>query len=143
MTAGPLDNGWVDQRPTLLIADDDPVMRTALEAQLGAEFRVLALAADAEEAAALAAEHQPDLALIDVQMPAGGARTAVPEIVACSPDTCVVVLSSDESESLVRELLSAGALAYVRKGVTGSMLATTLARALKARPARPTDLTPA
>ena len=122
-----------DSRPSLLIADDDAFMRSALSAQLKDSFRVVAVAADATQAIALAAEHQPDAALRDVDTPHGGAREAVPQIVACSPGTSIVILSGDETREIVLELISAGAIAYVRKGVTGSQLSQTLTDALKVK----------
>lgn len=48
-------------------------------------------------------------------MPGGGAQHAVPQIATRSPETCIVVLSADESSEVVLELLNAGAVAYVRK----------------------------
>ena len=130
----PTEPGEVpDARPSLLIADDDAFMRTALSAQLNGAFRIVAVAADASAAIALAQEHQPDAALLDVDMPNGGAREAVPQIAACSPATSIVILSGDETRQIVLELISAGAIAYVRKGVTGSGLSQTLSEALKAK----------
>ena len=120
-------------RPRLLIADDDPVVRAALRAQLGGDFDVVAAAEDAIQAVQMAQDHQPDAALIDVDMPGGGAVQAVPQIAKRSPRTCMVILSSDESPDLVVGLISAGAIAYVRKGVASQEIARTLAAALKAR----------
>lgn len=126
-----------NRRPTLLIADDDAIVRSALHSQLEAEFRVVAVAANAAEAVEHAAEHQPDAALLDVEMPEGGAREAVPQIAARSPGTCIVILSGDESRSNVVELLSAGAIAYIRKGVPASQISKTLTDALKAKADQP------
>jgi DNA-binding NarL/FixJ family response regulator len=120
-------------RPTLLIADDDPVIVSTLSAQLEAEFDVVAIARSATEAVALADTHRPDVALIDVQMPDGGAREVVPRIAGCSPGTCMVILSADESRDSVLELLTAGASAYLRKGVPGREIAQALRDALEAR----------
>ena len=125
-----------ESRPRLLIADDDASIRSALSTQLEGNFRVIAVARHATEAAELVEMHAPDVALIDVEMPNGGARWAVPEIAKRSPDTCVVILSGDESDQIVRELLGAGAIAYVRKGVTGSELSKTLTDALKVKAAQ-------
>lgn len=125
--------GSGDSRPTLLLADDDPIVRSALSAQLGGDFNVIAAAENAGQAIELAAEHQPDAALIDVEMPGGGAHAAVPEIATRSPGTCMVILSGDESSQMVVELLGAGAIAYVRKGVSGAQIAKTLADALQAK----------
>lgn len=119
-----------DHRRTLLIADDDVVVRYRLQSELSESFRIVAVAEDASEAIALAERHQPDAALIDVEMPGGGARVAVPAIAACAPNTRMVILSADEIHHVVLELLAAGAIAYVRKGVGGDRIAETLAKAL-------------
>ena len=122
-----------DTRPTLLIADDDAVVRAAMSAQLEGDFRVVAVAENAAGAVELAEEHQPDAALIDVEMPGGGAEQAVPQIVARSPSTSIVILSGDESRDVVLDLLGAGAIAYIRKGIPGDEIAKTLTNALAAK----------
>lgn len=119
-----------DHRRSLLIADDDEIVRYRLQTELSDSFCIVALAENATDAIALAEQHRPDAALIDVEMPGGGARAAVPAIAACSPDTRMVILSADEIHHVVLELLNAGAIAYVRKGVSGDRIAETLAQAL-------------
>ncbi len=118
--------------PRLLIADDDPVAVSMLALQLEQGFELVPVAADADEAIAIAAEHQPDVAIIDVQMPAGGGLRATRVLQKCSPRTAIVVLSADESESSVREIISAGAIAYVRKDTHAKDLAHTLHLAIAA-----------
>ncbi|MEA2388310.1 MAG: hypothetical protein QOG41_1083 [Thermoleophilaceae bacterium] len=125
--------GSGDGRASLLIADDDAFMRSALSSQLEGDFQIVAAAGSVMEAIELVEEHRPDAALIDVEMPGGGARAAVPQIVARSPGTCIVILSGDESPQLVLELLDAGALAYIRKGVSGAQISQTLTDALRAK----------
>jgi DNA-binding NarL/FixJ family response regulator len=102
----------------LLIADDDNLVRSTLTSQLGGEFEVVAGAADAEQAIAAAVAHQPDVALIDVQMPAGGGVHATREITRRCPGTAVVALSADESHDVVLDMLNAGAMAYVLKSAS-------------------------
>ncbi len=119
-----------DHRRSLLIADDDAVVRYRLKTELADSFCIVAVADNAVDAIALAEQHRPDAALIDVDMPGGGARVAVPTIAICSPNTRMVILSADEVHHVVLELLNAGAMAYVRKGVGGERLAETLAQAL-------------
>jgi DNA-binding NarL/FixJ family response regulator len=118
--------------PRLIIADDDPVVRAILSASLAEEFDVVGLAADAKQATELARVGKPDAALVDVDMPKGGGLGAVHGILGVAPGTAIVMLSSDESDEQVRELIAAGAIAYRRKG-TGSQ---ELARAPQ-QPARP------
>ncbi|MBA2342510.1 MAG: response regulator transcription factor [Thermoleophilaceae bacterium] len=134
MTAGKRPTtGDEPRRPRLLVADDDPVVRSLLCSQLEGDFDVVAVAEDTAEAIELAEKHRPDAALIDVQMPGGGALEAVPQIVARSPETCLVVLSADDSDELVVRLINAGATAYVRKGVTSAEIAKVLTDSLKAQ----------
>ena len=118
--------------PRLLIADDDDFMRSALAAQLGRDFEVVGAASDAHEAARLAQEHQPDLALVDVDMPSGGGLQATRDIRERSAETAVVALSADESRETVIEMLNAGAMSYVRKGTEPHELVATLHQALDA-----------
>ena len=128
-----------DHRPSLLIADDDAVLRSVLGFQLDGDFRVVAVAENASDAIALAERHQPDAALLDVEMPGGGAREAVPQIAKRSPHTSIVILSADESRAGVLELLGAGATAYLRKGVPGPEIAKTLRDALQAKADEPQE----
>jgi DNA-binding NarL/FixJ family response regulator len=118
--------------PSLLIADDDPVVRSVLTAQLGSQFEIVAVAADAQEAIDLVNCHHPDVALIDVMMPAGGGLRAVAEIHQHSPDTTLAAFSGDESERGVSDMLSAGAIAYIRKGVSAQELAQKLVLCMEA-----------
>ena len=107
---------FLDTRlPTLLVADDDPVVHCLIAALVGGEFEVVGSASDADEAIALADRHAPDVALVDVQMPGGGLR-ATRGIVERAPSTAIVILSGDDEHSAVVELLGAGAVSYLRKG---------------------------
>jgi DNA-binding NarL/FixJ family response regulator len=119
--------------PRVLIADDDPDVRAVLSAQLASGFDVVATAADTDEAIALAAEHQADIAIVDVQMPGGGGVRATQGIRAAAPDTAIVALSADESERVVLEMLTAGAVTYIRKGVGADELAALLHESIRAR----------
>jgi DNA-binding NarL/FixJ family response regulator len=120
--------------PTLLIADDDAVVRSMLSLTLERQFDIVGAARDSDQAIALAQAAQPDVALIDVQMPGGGGLRAIQGISDVSPETATVILSADEFEPLVRELMIAGAMTYVRKGIAPAQLAEVLHRAIRARP---------
>jgi DNA-binding NarL/FixJ family response regulator len=115
-----------DSRPRLMIADDDPVVLSSLGMLLGEAFEVVGVARDAVAAVELARETQPDAAIVDVEMPGGGGQAAVRGILAVSKETAIVVLSSDESDAVVRELILAGAMAYQRKGTDRVVLEQTL-----------------
>jgi DNA-binding NarL/FixJ family response regulator len=114
------------KRPRLIIADDDPVVQSMLTMSLMSVFDVIGVAADADEAVELAKTGLPDAAIIDVEMPKGGGLRAVEGIVDAAPETAIVILSGDESDRGVRQLLRAGAVAYRRKGLSTEALANSL-----------------
>jgi DNA-binding NarL/FixJ family response regulator len=120
------------QRWRLMIADDDPVIGSIFSMSLGDDFEVVAVAADSEEAIEVAKTSHPDAAIVDVDMPKGGGLRAVRGILEVSPDTAIVVLSGDESDAVVRELMAAGAIAYRRKGVSPEALAECLRESIRA-----------
>jgi DNA-binding NarL/FixJ family response regulator len=123
----------------VLIADDDPDVRAALTAQLAPRFQIVATAAATDEAIALAAEQQPDIAILDVQMPGGGGLRATREIGRVAPGATIVALSADESERVVLDMLRAGAVAYIRKGVGADELTALLHEAVRAHLKLPAD----
>jgi DNA-binding NarL/FixJ family response regulator len=118
------------KRPRLIVADDDAFVRSMLPAQLELSFDCVGTAADAAEAIELVALERPDIAILDVDMPQGGAIHATREIAARWPETVIVVLSGDEARGGVIDLLEAGASSYLRKGVDPHDLASHLRAAL-------------
>jgi EAL domain-containing protein (putative c-di-GMP-specific phosphodiesterase class I)/AmiR/NasT family two-component response regulator len=105
----------------VLIADDEPALRGALADLLAHEDDVVLIGAagDADEAIAIAGDTRPDVALVDVSMPAGGGPRAAREIARCSPGTRVIALSAFEDRPTVLEMLRAGAVGYLVKGTAG------------------------
>jgi DNA-binding NarL/FixJ family response regulator len=124
------------QRPRLIVADDDAVVRSLLVMSLAEDFEVVGEAIDADGAIELATATRPDAALVDVEMPKGGAQVAVRGIVEVAPEVAIVVLSADESDGLFRELMTAGAVACCPKTIAPEALARTIldSIAVRARP---------
>lgn len=114
----PESNGQGEMPIRVLIAEDDPEFRSVLGELVAADhgLRLVATAVDAAEAAVLAERERPDVALVDVRMPAGGGVNATERIRALSPRTKVVALTAHTDPSLVLEMLRAGAVGYVVKG---------------------------
>lgn len=102
---------------TILIADDHELVRdgvkTRIEQQAG--WRVCAEAADGRRAVELAAQHRPDVAILDIGMKELNGLEATRQIRKACPQTEVLILTMLESEDLVRDVLAAGALGFLLK----------------------------
>ncbi|MDE2394516.1 MAG: response regulator transcription factor [Burkholderiales bacterium] len=101
----------------LLIVDDQPLIRRALSMTLATEpgIRILGQAADGVEAMEMAARLQPDIVIMDLQMPRASGVVATRDITARLPHTRVVVLTTFDHDELVFEAIQAGAHAYLLK----------------------------
>jgi PAS domain S-box-containing protein len=102
----------------VLVAEDEEPLRRALGDLVAGDpgLELAAVAADAEEAVALAAEHAPDVAIVDVRMPGGG-KAATLGIRERSPATAVLALSAYDDWGMVFDMLRAGAVGYLVKGI--------------------------
>jgi two-component system, NarL family, response regulator NreC len=101
----------------ILLADDHTVVRKGLRLLLDSqpEFEVVAEAANGREAVALAEEHRPDVAVMDMAMPLLNGSEAARQITGKLPETAVVVLSMHSDEAYVLKALKAGARGYLLK----------------------------
>lgn len=93
-------------------------------------------ARDAEGAIAVVAAVSPDVVVLDVNMPCGGAVRATRQIVMDSPATAIVILLVDETMADVIALLNAGAMTYLRKGIDREALEENLVAAIHAHDQR-------
>ena len=101
----------------LLIADDHSVVRTGLR-HLVATFddvELVGAAADGEEAVTLCADHDPDVVLMDLEMPVLDGIEATRRIVEAQPRVAVVVLTSFSDREQILRALDAGAVGYLLK----------------------------
>jgi DNA-binding NarL/FixJ family response regulator len=101
----------------LLLADDHVLVRAGLRALLDAmaEVTVVAEADNGEEAVALALQHRPDVALLDITMPGINGLQAAERILAQLPATRVVMLSMHSGEEYVNRALALGVAGYLVK----------------------------
>jgi len=111
-----------DEPITVVIADDQRVIRDGLVTILGAMdgIRVAGAAGDGAEAVALAAEHDADVVLMDLRMPGMDGVEATRQLRASRPDTAVVVLTTYADDDSVLAALQAGAAGYLTKDASAA-----------------------
>jgi DNA-binding NarL/FixJ family response regulator len=102
---------------TVLVADDQRVVREGLTLVLGLipEVKVLATAADGLQATQLAAQLRPDVVLMDLRMPHCDGVEATRRICADASTTRVLVLTTYVDDQSVLQALRAGARGYLTK----------------------------
>ena len=114
-----------------VLADDHPIWRDGVRADLGDGFTVVAEAGSAEEAVAAIRATAPDLVVCDLHMPGGGgikvART-------CGEETRIVMLTVSEQERDLLDAVAAGAVGYLVKSTPGPELRAALKRAAAGEP---------
>jgi DNA-binding NarL/FixJ family response regulator len=131
----------VNNKPIRLVMADDNVrirtqVRRALEAG-GCE--VVGEGASAEDAVALALQHRPDVALLDIHMPGNGIQAAQ-QISRSLPQTAIVMLTQSKDDDDLFDSLRAGASGYLLKGADPATLADALRGVLVGEAAMPPGL---
>jgi DNA-binding NarL/FixJ family response regulator len=114
-----------------VIADDHPVWRSGLRADLGSNFHVVGEAGDADETIELVRESDPDLVVCDLNMPGGG---GIKVARACGQDTHIVMLTVSEQERDLLDAIAAGANGYLVKTTPPEELRHQLWRAAHGEP---------
>ncbi|WP_245664982.1 response regulator [Actinoplanes subtropicus] len=109
----------------IVLADDHPMFVAGLRAWLDAEadLTVLAVAATGAEAFDAVAEHRPDVAVLDVNMPDGDGLTVTTRMRAAGLPTRTLILTMYDDDDNVLAALRAGAYGYTLKGAGGDEIA--------------------
>lgn len=102
----------------VLVADDSADFRAGLEALLGAvdDVTVAGSAATGDEAVARAVDLQPDVVLMDLNMPGRNGIEATRALAAAAPHIAVLVLTMHDDDDSVFAAVTAGARGYIVKG---------------------------
>jgi len=108
----------------VLIAEDHPIMRQGLGVVMDAYEGVTLVgeAEDGEQAVRLAQELNPDVIIMDLQMPVKDGLTAIQEITELQPDIRILVLTSYPEDDKVFQAVKAGAMGYFLKETRSEQL---------------------
>lgn len=114
----------ITQTITLLLADDHPVVREGIKFSLAANrtIRVIGEASNGKEAVALAKKLQPDVILMDIQMPEMSGLEATKLVVKLVPRTKILALTTHDNREYIVNMTKMGAKGYVFKDTPPSEL---------------------
>ena len=101
----------------IVLVEDDSVIRDSFQFLLNEEegYAVIGAFANAEDAIKSVASLDPDVVLLDIQLPGISGLQALPKIKALVPDAAVIILSVNEHQDTVFEALAKGAAGYLTK----------------------------
>lgn len=114
--------------PGVVIADDHPDMRTLIERILSPHARILAAVPDGGALITAASRFQPDLFVVDIDMPVRNGFDAVEALREDGVEAPVVIVTSSEERAYLDRAIEVGAIGFVAK----SRLATDLIPAFEA-----------
>lgn len=104
---------------TVMVVDDHPMWRDGVARDLGARgFDVVATADGVDAAERIARAVRPDVVLMDMQLGTGSGVDATSKVLACSPESRVLVLSASGEQSDVLDAVKAGASGYLVKSAS-------------------------
>jgi two-component system response regulator DesR len=115
---------------SVLLADDQALVRGALAALLDLEpdLEVIAQVGSGQEAVDACAQHAPDVALLDVEMPGMDGITATAELKKIAPSVRVLIVTTFGRPGYLRRALRAGADGFVVKDTPAAQLADAVRR---------------
>ncbi len=120
--AGPAADsaGLVVEPIRVLVVDDHALFRRGLQMVLEQEpdIEVVAEASDGTEAVDKAAEHTPDIVLMDVRMPRRGGIDACTAIHETVPSAKIIMLTISDEEADLYDAIKAGAMGYLLKEIS-------------------------
>lgn len=119
----------------ILIVDDHPLVRDglALRLSLDEDLTVCGQVGNVEEALTLVAEHQPDLALVDISLQGGNGLDLIKQIRNLNPATRMLVVSGHDESLYGERALRAGAAGYLNKQESSDKLIVAIRTILSGR----------
>ena len=117
----------------ILLADDHAVLRAGLRLLLEKQpdFEVVGEAGNGDEALKLATTLQPDVILLDLNMPEMDGLTAIPKLHEQSPHSRILILTMHDDANYLKQALHSGAAGYVLKQAVDTELLLALRAVLR------------
>jgi two-component system response regulator DesR len=117
----------------VLLAEDQAMVRGALAALLGLEedMQVVAEAGQGEEAVRAALKTQPDVALLDIEMPGGDGLSAAKALHEKLPSCRIVILTTFGRSGYLRQAMESGAVGFLLKDAPAGELAAAIRRVME------------
>src|SRR6266581_4644716 len=102
-----------------MIADDHMLIRRAVRQVVESEedMEIVAEACNGYEAATQAAQVQPDVVLMDLDMPGCDGFQATERVLACSPHSHIVILTASRHEEHIFSAIHSGAVGYLTNDI--------------------------
>src|SRR5699024_7352889 len=125
--SGPAASGPI----TVMIAEDQTMMGSALASllELEEDLRVVALVARGDEVIDAVTAHRPDVLLLDIELPGRSGLDLIADVLAVSPTTEVVVVTTFGRTGYLRRAMDAGARGFLVKDRPITALAAAIRRA--------------
>jgi len=114
--------------PRVVLVDDHQLFRAGVRAELEGLVEVVGDAATVGEAIECIVATEPDVVLLDVQMPGGGGVEVIRQVAAKRPAQRFLALSVSDAAEDVIAIIRAGARGYVTKTISGAELADAVRR---------------
>jgi two-component system, NarL family, response regulator DesR len=116
----------------VLLAEDQAMVRGALAAllELEGDIQIVAQVGRADEVVAQALATQPDVALLDIEMPGGDGLEAAASLRQALPACRVIILTTFGRPGYLRRAMESGAVGFLLKDAPATQLATAIRRAV-------------
>lgn len=102
---------------TVLLVDDQAVARLGVRSVLAADSRITVAseASDGVEAVRMAEDHQPDLIMLEPEVPRRSGTALVEALIEAAPNSQILILSAYDRDELIRELVDGRVAGYLSK----------------------------
>ncbi len=121
-----------NQKIKILIIDDHTLFRSGLKSliQRESEYEIVAEAADGLEGIKQMAKHNPDIVLLDLNMPIMNGKETLAQVMNINPEQVVLMLTVSEDASDLTECMQLGARGFLLKNVDSDFLLESINKAL-------------